>query len=94
MSIVRNLVVVHFDLYKHVHEQSKYKNHFGQRNFYFLIKEDVNGLIYTLTEQQSYTIVQRQLAIHFDGIFDGSQLLCKCLCKYANQEYLIEQAIP
>ncbi|CAF4836150.1 unnamed protein product, partial [Rotaria sp. Silwood2] len=52
-----------------------------------MIKGVVNDLIHASTEQESYTCVRRQLAI----IFDGSQFLWKKFCKYAHQEYLIEQ---
>ncbi|CAF2744911.1 unnamed protein product [Rotaria sp. Silwood2] len=89
-SIVKNLAAAYFDLYKHINEQPKYKNYFGLRDFYSLIKGVVNDLVHASTEQESYTCVRRQLAIHFYGIFDGSQFLWKKFCKYAHQEYLIE----
>ncbi|CAF2907340.1 unnamed protein product [Rotaria sp. Silwood2] len=93
-SIVKNLAAAYFDLYKHINEQPKYKNYFGLRDFYSLIKGVVNDLINASTEQESYACVRRQLAINFDGIFDGSQFLWKNFCKYSHQEYLIEQEQP
>ncbi|CAF1321963.1 unnamed protein product [Rotaria sordida] len=93
-SIVRNLAAAYFDLYEYMNEQSKYKNYFGLRDFYSLIKGVVNDLIHASTEQESYTSVRRQLGINFDGIFDGSQFLWKRFCKYACQECLIEQEQP
>ncbi|CAF1398652.1 unnamed protein product, partial [Rotaria sordida] len=90
-SIVRNLAAAYFDLYEYMNEQSKYKNYFGLRDFYSLIKGVVNDLIHASTEQESYTSVRRQLGINFDGIFDGSQFLWERFCKYAHKEYLIEQ---
>lgn len=87
---VTNLANAYFDLYQYINKNPKYKNDFGLRDFYYLIKGVVNDLIDASTKQNPYKIVRRQLAINFDGSFGGSQFLWERFCEYIHRDHLIE----
>ncbi|CAF3570880.1 unnamed protein product [Rotaria sp. Silwood1] len=93
-SVVKKLAIAYHDLYKYINERSEYKNYFGLRDFYSLIKGVVNDLIHSTNYDESNSIVQRQIEINFGDIFDGSKFLWQRFCQYTNQEYLLEKETP
>ncbi|CAF4547985.1 unnamed protein product, partial [Rotaria magnacalcarata] len=93
-SVVRNLAAAYFDLQEHLKKHSEYKNHFGLRDFYSLIKGVVSDMIHLSNVQEPKNIVRQQLAINFDGIFDGSQFLWEKFCHHAKYDEFVEVENP